>query len=35
MSTQALSSDAVQRGIKEILLSHARLYETLRDRAGA
>ncbi len=34
MSTQALSSDAVQRGIKDILLNNARLYETLRDQAS-
>jgi type I restriction enzyme R subunit len=34
MSTQALNSEAVQRGIKEILLNNAGLYETLRDRAG-
>jgi type I restriction enzyme R subunit len=30
MSTQALNSEAVQRGIKDILLNNARLYETLR-----
>ena len=30
MSTQALNSEAVQRGIKDILLNHASLYETLR-----
>jgi type I restriction enzyme R subunit len=30
MSTQALNSAAVQRGIKEILLNHAGLYEGLR-----
>lgn len=34
MSTQALSSDTVQRGIKEILLNNAGLYETLRNQAG-
>ncbi len=31
MSTQALNSLAVQNGLKEILLNHAQLYETLRD----
>ena len=30
MSTQALNSPAVQRGMKDILLNHARLWETLR-----
>ncbi len=30
MSTQALNSSAVQNGIKDILLNHAGLYETLR-----
>ena len=34
MSTQALNSAAVQRGLKEILLDHARLWETLRMRAA-
>ena len=34
MSTQALNSEAVQRGIKDILLNNAGLYETLRDRAA-
>lgn len=34
MSTQALNSDAVQRGLKEILLNHADLYESLRARAA-
>ena len=33
MSTQALNSAAVQRGLKEILLNHAGLWETLRMRA--
>jgi len=32
MSTQALNSPAVQSGIKDILLNHARLWETLRER---
>ena len=31
MSTQALNSETVQRGIKHILLNNARLYETLRE----
>ena len=31
MSTQALNSPAVQSGMKDILLNHAGLYETLRD----
>jgi type I restriction enzyme R subunit len=33
MSTQALNSDALQRGIRDILLDHAQLYEALRARA--
>jgi type I restriction enzyme, R subunit len=32
MSTQALNSATVQNGMKDILLNHARLYETLRDQ---
>jgi len=32
MSTQALNSQDVQRGLKDILLNHAGLYEALRDR---
>ncbi len=32
MSTQALNSEAVQSGIKDILLNHAGLYEGLRER---
>lgn len=35
MSTQALNSPLVQGGIKDILLNHARLYETLRAEAVA
>ena len=35
MSTQALSSPAVQSGMKDILLNHAGLYETLRDKISA
>jgi type I restriction enzyme R subunit len=33
MSTQALESEAVQRGLKDILLNNAGLYEALRERA--
>jgi hypothetical protein len=32
MSTQALNSSTVQDGLKDILLNHARLWETLRDQ---
>ena len=32
MSTQALNSDAVQHGIKDVLLNNASLYETLREQ---
>ena len=35
MSTQALNSAAVQGGLKDILLNHAGLYETLRARSAA
>jgi type I restriction enzyme R subunit len=35
MSTQALKSEAVRDGIKDILLNHARLWEALRARVGA
>jgi type I restriction enzyme R subunit len=35
MSTQALNSARVQRGLKDILLNHAGLWETLRDQARA
>jgi type I restriction enzyme, R subunit len=34
MSTQALNSATIQVGIKDILLNHAHLYETLRARAA-
>ena len=34
MSTQALNSEAVRGGIKDILLNHAQLWETLRSRAS-
>lgn len=33
MSTQALGSDVIQQGLRDILLNHARLYEELRGRA--
>ncbi len=35
MSTQALNSPDVQRGLKDILLNHAELYERLRKSAEA
>ena len=35
MSTQALNSETVQRGIKDILLNNAGLYETLRAKAAS
>jgi hypothetical protein len=35
MSTQALGSEAVREGLKDILLGPARLYETLREHAAA
>ena len=31
MSTQALNSAAIQKGIKDILLNYVDLYEELRD----
>jgi type I restriction enzyme R subunit len=34
MSTQALNSEAVRRGLKDVLLNHARLYESLRESAS-
>ncbi len=34
MSTQALNSTKVQNGMKDILLNHSRLWETLRDQAA-
>jgi type I restriction enzyme, R subunit len=34
MSTQALGSEAVRRGLQEVLLNHANLYESLRERAA-
>jgi type I restriction enzyme R subunit len=33
MSTQALNSPQVQLGLKDILLNHAQLWETLREPA--
>jgi type I restriction enzyme R subunit len=35
MSTQALNSERVRQGIKDILLNNARLYEGLREKAVA
>ena len=35
MSTQALNSESVRDGLKDVLLGPARLYETLRERATA
>ena len=35
MSTQALSPEVVRRGIKDILLDHVGLWETLRARRDA
>ncbi|MEI6377788.1 MAG: type I restriction endonuclease subunit R, partial [bacterium] len=35
MSTQALNSEKVRQGIKDILLNNARLYEALREKAVA
>lgn len=34
MSTQAINSEAVRDGLKDILLNHAQLYETLRGTEG-
>jgi hypothetical protein len=34
MSTKALNSETVKRGIKDILLNHSNLWETLRVRAA-
>jgi type I restriction enzyme R subunit len=34
MSTQALDSPTVQSGMKDILLNHIRLYETLRGQSA-
>jgi len=35
MSTQALNSETVQRGIKDVLLNNAGLYENLRDQSAS
>jgi type I restriction enzyme R subunit len=35
MSSQALNSEVVRAGIKDILLNHAQLWETLRSQGGA
>ncbi len=35
MSRQALNSETVKRGILDILLNHAKLWEALRERVGA
>ena len=35
MSTKALNSDAVRRGLKNILLNHAGLWELLRNRPAS
>ena len=35
MSTQALNSEKVRQGIKNILLNNASLYEALREKAVA
>lgn len=35
MSSQALASEAVRKGLKQILLDHAHLYEGLRAAAAA
>lgn len=34
MSTQALNSEKVRRGMKDFLLNHARLWESLREKAA-
>ena len=34
MSTQALNSESVREGLKDILLNHAQLWESLRDSAN-
>jgi type I restriction enzyme, R subunit len=34
MSSQALNSTSVQNGLKDILLNHSKLWETLRDKAS-
>jgi type I restriction enzyme R subunit len=34
MSKQAIDSERVREGLKDILLGPAQLYESLRDKAG-
>jgi hypothetical protein len=34
MSTQALNSEQVRSGIKDVLLNYANLWESLRQKAG-
>ena len=34
MSTQALESEAVREGLKDVLLGPAQLYEALREEEG-
>ncbi|HSU15399.1 type I restriction endonuclease subunit R [Longimicrobium sp.] len=34
MSTQALESESVRRGLQDVLLNHANLYESLRQKAA-
>ena len=34
MSKQALESDKVREGLKDVLLGLGQLYEALRDKAG-
>ncbi len=34
MSSQALNSETVRVGIRDVLLNHARLWETLRAKTG-
>jgi type I restriction enzyme R subunit len=35
MSSQALGSESIRNGMKEVLLNQTGLYEELRERAGA
>jgi type I restriction enzyme R subunit len=35
MSTQALNSEKVRTGIKDILLNYTNLWESLRQKAGS
>jgi type I restriction enzyme, R subunit len=34
MSTQAIASERVREGLKDVLLGPAQLYEALREKAG-